>query len=55
MAQKTSPEALALSAHNRELAKRSMHHHHLGVGGYYMKEAKFRNMEEEATESGHTI
>jgi hypothetical protein len=52
VAQKNSPEALVLSAHNRELAKRYMHHHHLGPGGYYRKEAKFRKMEEEAAESG---
>ena len=51
MAQKTLPEALALSARNRELAKRNMHHHHLGPGGYYRKEAEFRKGEEEATES----
>ena len=30
MAQKTSPEALELSARNTELAKRNKHHHHLG-------------------------
>jgi len=52
VAQKTLPEALALSAHNRELAKRNMHHHHLGPGGYYRKEAEFRKIEEEAAESG---
>ena len=52
VAQKTSPEALELSAHNTELAKRNKHHHHLGPGGYYGKEEKFRNMEEEATTSG---
>ena len=42
---------MALSAHNRELAKRNMHHHHLGPGGYYRKEAGFRKIEEEAAES----
>jgi len=52
VAQKTLPEALALSARNRELAKRNMHHHHLGPGGYYRKEAEFRKIEEEAAESG---
>ena len=48
MAQKTSPEALELSAHNTELAKRNKHHHHLGPGGYYAKEEQFRKMDEEA-------
>ena len=52
MAQKTTPEALALSARNTELAKRNQHHYHLGLGGYYGKEEKFRKMEEEATTSG---
>ena len=51
MAQKTSPEALALSARNTELAK-NKHHHRLGPGGYYGKEEQFRKMEEEATASG---
>ena len=51
MAQKTTPEALALSARNTELAKRNQHHHRLGPGGYYGKEEKFRKMEEEATAS----
>ena len=51
MAQKTLPEALALSARNMELAKRNMHHHHLGPGGYYRKEAEFRKIVEEAAES----
>ena len=37
VAKKTSPEALELSAHNTELAKRNKHHHHLGPGGYYAK------------------
>jgi len=48
VAQKTTPEALALSACNTELVKRNQHHHHLGLGGYYGKEEKFRKMEEEA-------
>ena len=51
MAQKTTPEALTLSARNTELAKRNQHHHHLGPSGYYEKEEKFRNMEEEAATS----
>ena len=49
VAQKTSPEALELSAHNTELAKRNKFHHHLGPGGYYVKEEQFRKMDEEAT------
>jgi hypothetical protein len=52
MAQKTTPEALALSARNFELANRNQHHHHLGPSGYYGKEEKFRKMEEEAAASG---
>ena len=46
VAQKTSLEALELSAHNTELAKRNKHHHHLGPGGYYAKEEQFRKMDE---------
>ena len=53
MAQKTSPEALELSARNTELAKRNKHHHHLGPGGYYAKKEQFRKMDEEATASGN--
>ena len=45
VAQKTSPEALELSARNTELAKRNKHHHHLGPGGYYAKEEQFRKMD----------
>ena len=52
MAQKTTPEALALSAGNTSLVKRNQHHHHLGPDGYYGKEEQFRKMEEEATASG---
>ena len=48
VAQKASPEALELSAHNTELAKRNKHHHHLGPSGYYGKEEQFRKMDEEA-------
>ena len=51
MAQKTSLEALALSARNTELAKKNKHHHRLGPGGYYGKEEQFRKMEEEAAAS----
>ena len=52
MAQKPTPEALALSARNTELAKKNVHHHRLGPGGYYGKEEVFRTMEEEAAASG---
>ena len=48
MAQKTSPEALELSARNTKLAKRNKHHHHLGSSGYYAKEEQFRKIDEEA-------
>ena len=53
MAQKTSPEALELSVRNAELAKRNKHHHHLGLGGYYVKEEQFRKMDEEAAACGN--
>jgi hypothetical protein len=53
MAQKTSPEALKLSARNIELAKRNKHHHHLGPDGYYGKEEQFRKMDEEAITFGN--
>ena len=51
MAQKTTPAALALSARNTELAKKNVHHHRLGPGGYRGKQVVFRKMEEEAAES----
>ena len=51
VAQKTSPEALELSARNTELAKRNKHHHHLGPSGYYAKEEQFMKMNEEAAAS----
>ena len=51
VAQKTSLEALELSARNTELANK--HHHHLGPGGYYAKEEQFRKMDEEATAAGN--
>ena len=53
VAQKTSPEALELSARNTELAKRNKHHHHLGPGGYYAKEEQFRKMDEEVAVAGN--
>jgi hypothetical protein len=51
VAQKTTPEALALSARYTERAKRNQHHHHLSPGGYYEQEEKFRKMEEEVAAS----
>ena len=51
MPPKTTLATLALSAHNNELAKKSVHHHCLGPSGYRGKEAVFRKMEEEAAES----
>ena len=51
VAQKTSLEALKLSAHNTKLAKRNKHHHHLGPNGYYDKEEQFGKMDEEAVAS----
>ena len=53
VAQKTSSEALKLSARNTELAKRNKHHHHLDPGGYYAKEEQFRKMDEEAAAAGN--
>ena len=53
VAQKTSSEALELSACNTELAKRNKHHHHLGPGGYYAKEEQFRKIYKEAAVAGN--
>ena len=53
MTQKSSLEALELSARNIELVKRNKHHHHLGPGGYYAKEEQFRKIDEEAVASGN--
>ena len=44
---------MELSARNTELAKRNKCHHHLGPGGNYAKEEKFRKMDEEAAASGN--
>jgi hypothetical protein len=46
VAEKTSPEALALSAHNREHAKKNKHPPRLGPGGYEAKQAVFRKLDE---------
>ena len=53
VAQKTSSEALELSARNTELAKRNKYHRHLGPGGYYAKEEQFREMDEQAAAAGN--
>ena len=52
VAQKTTPEALLLSARNTERANRNQYRQHLGPGDYCDKEEKFRKMEEEAAASG---
>jgi hypothetical protein len=54
VAEKISPETLALSAHNSEHAKKNQHHPHLGPGGYTGKEEVFRKMDKEAKASGNT-
>jgi hypothetical protein len=55
VAQKTTSEAVALSTRNTELAKRNLHPHHLGSGGYYSQEEKFRKMDEEAATSWNVV
>ena len=52
MAKVTSPEALALSQRNFELAKKNQHHHHLGPGGYDGKDELFRKIEQDVAASG---
>ena len=52
VAEKTSPEALALSAHNREQAKKNKHPPRLGPGGYHAKQGVFRKLDEAAEASG---
>jgi anti-sigma28 factor (negative regulator of flagellin synthesis) len=51
MAEMTSPEALALSAHNSQQAKKNQHHPRLGPGGYVGKQEQFRKMDQEAKAS----
>jgi hypothetical protein len=51
VAEKTSPEALALSARNREWAKKNKHPPRLGPGGYEAKQAVFRKLDEAAETS----
>ena len=52
MAEKTSPEALALSARNREQAKKNKHPPRLGPGGYHAKQGVFRKLDEAIEASG---
>jgi hypothetical protein len=54
MAEKTSPEALALSARNSQQAKNNQHHPRLGPSGYAGKQELFRKMDEQAEASGNT-
>jgi hypothetical protein len=51
VAEKTSPEALAISQCNREQAKKNKHHPRLGPGGYQGKQDMFRKMDELAEAS----
>ena len=52
VAEKTSPEALALCAHNSEQAKKNKHPPRLGPGGYQAKQGVFRKLDEAAEASG---
>jgi hypothetical protein len=48
IAEKTSPEALALSARNREQAKKNKHPPRLGPSGYHAKQGMFRKLDDAA-------
>jgi hypothetical protein len=52
VAEKTSPEAMLISARNREQAKKNQHRPHLGPGGYLAKQGVFRMLDELAETSG---
>jgi hypothetical protein len=52
LAQKTTEQAQTQSAKYKELAKKNVHPHRLGTGGYAGKEAHFRKLEQEAIEKG---
>ena len=52
VAEKTSPEALALSARNREQAKKNKHPPRLGPGSYHAKQGVFRKLDEVVKASG---
>jgi hypothetical protein len=51
VAEKTSPEALTLSARNREQAKKNKHPPRLGLDGYHAKQGVFRKLDEAAEAS----
>jgi hypothetical protein len=53
MDEKTSKAAKAISAKNREQAKKNQHHPRLGPGGYEAKEQQFRKMDAEAEVFGN--
>jgi hypothetical protein len=52
--EKTSEAAKAISAKNREQAKKNQHHPRLGPGGYEAKEQQFSKMHVEAEASRNT-
>ncbi|KAG2558349.1 hypothetical protein PVAP13_8NG123800, partial [Panicum virgatum] len=52
VAQKTSPDALALHQSYSDLAKKNIYPHHLGTGGYIQKINQWRREEEERREKG---
>ena len=54
MAEKTSPESLALSEKKSLQAKKNIHHTRLVPSGYDGKEEKFRKTKEEAIATGKT-
>jgi hypothetical protein len=54
VAEKTSPEALALSEKNSLQAKKNIHYPRLGPGGYDKAKEKFRKMEEQGVAAGNT-
>lgn len=43
---------MTLSAHYTEMAKKNVHHHYLGPGGYYGNEYQFMEIEEEVNAVG---
>jgi hypothetical protein len=51
LAEKTSPEALAISKRNSEQAKRNKYHPRLGPGGYKGKQDKFQKLDAAAEAS----
>ena len=51
LAEKTSPEALAISKRNNEQAKKNKYHPRLGPGGYKGKQDKFQKLDAAAEAS----